>query len=266
LIVPALLVPALAAALALGQERADSQRADSQNVGVSRDDTGRENARKPLKEGAKDSLLDKKLRPRGTPGPLPVFTAEGEAAALKFVGENHRELAALLKQLKANSPEEYKRAIRELFRTTEKLAQTKATDLERYELDLEGWKIDSEIRLLAAKLTMGDNEELRGKLRQQFARKSRLQVQRLQLERRRAEQRIKRIDETIEKLTREESQIADRQMDEMLRAVRKEKPLKRRPAAVSSVEKQKQRGTGGEKGAEKGVEKGVEKVDPAVAP
>jgi hypothetical protein len=258
-------VPLLFVALAMGQERIESspvQGDDPRDVSrddLNRDDTKRDgtkgdDVKKPLN---KDGLVDKKGRPRNPPGALPVFTPEGEAAALKFVGENHRELAALLKQLKANSPEEYKRAIRELFRTTEKLAQTKSTDVDRYDLDLEGWKIDSEIRLLAAKLTMGDDEELRGKLRKQFAKKNKLQVQRLELEKRRAEQRLKKIDENIEKLKRDQDQIADRQMTEILRTVRKERPAKRaRSAAVRSSEKTDRRD-----GAER-----VEKVDPAVTP
>ncbi len=258
-------VPLLFVALAMGQERIESspvQGDDPRDVSrddLNRDDTKRDgtkgdDVKKPLN---KDGLVDKKGRPRNPPGALPVFTPEGEAAALKFVGENHRELAALLKQLKMNSPEEYKRAIRELFRTTEKLAQTKSTDVDRYDLDLEGWKIDSEIRLLAAKLTMGDDEELRGKLRKQFAEKNKLQVQRLELEKRRAEQRLKKIDENIEKLKRDQDQIADRQMTEILRTVRKERPAKRaRSAAVGSGEKTDRRD-----GAER-----VEKVDPAVTP
>src|SRR5262245_8457794 len=114
LVVPLLAIPLLVAAT--GQERIDSSN------GPKADDIRRDDVKKPLKDG----LPDKKGRSRSAPAAAPPFTPESEAAALKFVGENHRELGALLKQLKASSPEEYKRAIRDLFRTTEKLAQTKS--------------------------------------------------------------------------------------------------------------------------------------------
>ena len=51
------------------------------------------------------------------------FTEEREAAAMTFVRMNHPELASLLDQLKLNDVAEYQRAIRELFHSSEKLAQ-----------------------------------------------------------------------------------------------------------------------------------------------
>ncbi len=259
------LVLPLLLGLAVGQDRGESALKNSTQRNEKRGDDKRGEIKKPLKDGGPEKKGARSLK---VLGPLPAFTAEAEAAALKFVGENHEELASLLKQLKANSQlnansaEEYRRAIRELFRTTEKLTQTKAADAERYELELEGWKIDSEIRLLAAKLTMGDAGELRGKLRQQLMRKNQLQVRRLELDKRRTEQRLKKIDENIERLKREQEQIAERQMSEILRTLRQDKPAKRRGAAVGVSDKDKR----GEdrRGEDKRGE--VEKVEPATAP
>jgi hypothetical protein len=189
-------------------------------------------AKKPGKEGQPDK---KAGRPRSLPSALPPFTPESEAAALRFVGDNHPELSALLLHLKSSSPKEYQHAIRELSRTTEKLAQTKVADPERYDLELEDWKVDSEIRLLAAKLTMGDDKELRGKLRNQLIRKNKLQLQRLELEKHRAEQRVKKLDANIERLKKEQEQIADRQMAELLHTVRKDRPAKRKQFGVEKA-------------------------------
>jgi hypothetical protein len=189
-----------------------------------------------------DGLLGKKAdkksaRPRTTSLPSPVLSAENEAAALQFVSENHQELSGLLERLKTSSPEEYKRALRELFRTSEKLAQTKSLDGERYDIELESWKADSEIRLLAAKLTMGESQELKGKLRNQLVRKNKLQLQRLELEKRRVEQRLKKLEESIAKANKEQDQLADRQMEELLRNVRQPAKKARPAAAVSTSDK-----------------------------
>jgi hypothetical protein len=50
-------------------------------------------------------------------------TPERQAAVMTFVQRNHPELADLLAHLKARQPAEYEGAVRELFRTTERLAQ-----------------------------------------------------------------------------------------------------------------------------------------------
>src|SRR5687767_13810045 len=54
---------------------------------------------------------------------LPGITPEREAAVMTFVKHHHAELAELLIHLKENAPKEYERAVRDLFRTSERLAQ-----------------------------------------------------------------------------------------------------------------------------------------------
>src|SRR5437764_6334298 len=51
-----------------------------------------------------------------------LVTPESEAAVLNFVQRNHAELADLLAALKNNDPEQYQRAIRDIYRTTGRLA------------------------------------------------------------------------------------------------------------------------------------------------
>jgi hypothetical protein len=223
-------------AAASGQDR---QKARALKDGAATTDAGQGGKTEQVSgEGSKKP--DKKVaRGRNTPAAQPVLTPEQEqeqeAAALRFVREHHQELAGLLENLKTSNHKEhqteYRQAIRELFRTSEKIAQTKLVDEERYNIELESWKTESEIRLLAAKLTMGDRQDLRGKLRQQFVRKNQLQLQRLELEKRRIEARIDKLKGNLD-------QVSQRQLDDLLRSVRKEKPpRKSRPAAVGSPDK-----------------------------
>ena len=71
---------------------------------------------------------------------MPGVTRGREAAVMAFVREHHAELADLLLYLKSNQPKEYQLAVRDLFRTSERLAQMQERDFKRYELELALWK------------------------------------------------------------------------------------------------------------------------------
>lgn len=105
------------------------------------------------------------------PGQL-GFTAEREAAALTFVRQHHPELADLLTRLKDRRPQEYQKAIRDLFRVSERLALSNEQQPARYELELQEWKLASRIQLLAARMSMNGSpaleQELRGLLADQL--------------------------------------------------------------------------------------------------
>ncbi len=93
------------------------------------------------------------------------FTAEREAAALTFVRQHHPELADLLTRLKDRRPQEYQKAIRDLFRVSERLALSNEQQPARYELELQEWKLASRIQLLAARMSMNGSPELEQELR-----------------------------------------------------------------------------------------------------
>src|SRR5689334_3765831 len=65
-----------------------------------------------------------------------AVTPEREAAVMTFVQRNHVELADLLGYLKTSQPEEYERAIKDIFRTTERLAAIQERDPLQYELEI----------------------------------------------------------------------------------------------------------------------------------
>src|SRR5437667_2174995 len=98
--------------------------------------------------------------------PSILVTPEREAAVLTFVQRNHAELADLLAALKTNEPEQYERAIRDIFRTTERLAQIQERDPLQYELEIAAWTSQSRVELLAAKLKMGPSDDLIKQLRE----------------------------------------------------------------------------------------------------
>src|SRR5947199_10613888 len=72
---------------------------------------------------------------RGSKAKPPILvTPEREAAVMTFVQRNHAELADLLTALKTSQPQDYERAIKEVFRTIDSLTAIQARERRQYEL------------------------------------------------------------------------------------------------------------------------------------
>lgn len=141
---------------------------------------------------------------------LPGVTPEREAAVTKFVERHHPELAALLASLKASHPDEYSRAIHDLFRTSERLAQWHERDVNRYELELQLWRVQSQIDLLTAQLRMNKTDALQNHLRRAVEDQLTLRQALIKLERERVAERLKKLDEQLQSLETSRSELVER--------------------------------------------------------
>lgn len=160
------------------------------------------------------------------------LTGEQELSALSFAREHHAELADLLTGLKASGQPGYVDAIRELSRQHDRLARMEARSPERYAGELELWKIDSRIRLLAAQLSMGDSASLRESLQGQLRRKHELRVEMARQERARLLTRVERLDDTIASTTANIDQAVHDEVERLLKSTRSRSP-KKSPASSS---------------------------------
>jgi hypothetical protein len=147
-----------------------------------------------------------------------AVTPEREAAVMTFVRRNHEELAQLLTHLKEDQPKEYERAIRELFRASERLAQIQERDPGQYELELQLWNTQSRIQLLTARLKMGASDDLKTDLEKLLGQQLDLRVELLRLDRRKAEERLARIDADLARLEKQRNQVIKRQLQTLVRA------------------------------------------------
>lgn len=127
----------------------------------------------------------------------PAFTKEREAAALTFVREHHPELGDLLAQLKQHNTREYQRAVRDLFRDSERLAQEQERNPKRYALDLAAWKLNSRIQVLVAQLSMSPNPDVEQQLRQALLEQAQLRREQLVAERERLSAKLAEIDRDL---------------------------------------------------------------------
>ena len=148
-----------------------------------------------------------------------AVTPEREAAAMTFAKRHHPELHALLVQLKQMDTDGYETAIRELFQTSERLAKVKSTRPDRYETDLAIWKIDSRVRLMAVQ-SRGSEKEARAEIKKLLLEKYKLRVQQMKQDRDRLEERIKKMNETIDHAKKNSDKLADREIDRLFRTVR----------------------------------------------
>jgi hypothetical protein len=158
--------------------------------------------------------------------PAILVTPEREAAVLTFVQRNHAELADLLAALKTNDPEQYERAIRDIFRTTERLAQIQERDLLQYELEIAAWTAQSRVELLAAKLKMESNDELIRQLREALKVQNSARVALLKHERQKASDRLSKLDSDIARFEGDRDEVVDRQLKVLVRTSGEGRPAK----------------------------------------
>jgi hypothetical protein len=136
-----------------------------------------------------------------TANPMAITPAR-EAAALKFAELYHPELANLLEGLKSRNKRAYRQAIRHLYLDSERLAKIREINPKRYEVSLQIWKLDSRIRLLAARVLLVKNPDpkLEEQLRKALGERVDLRLQQMQMDRERTLNRLKKLDADIAKL------------------------------------------------------------------
>jgi len=163
---------------------------------------------------------------------------EQESAALALVAAHHPELLDLLQQLKTDNSKQYQRAIAELSRASQRLSDRQAKDPARYELELRAWKLDSQARLLAAKLTMDAKPELEEQLKAVLVEREDVAIAMLDMERNRLTDRLKQVERQLDNRREQHDARAQRAFDQLKR--RAGKPRAKSQAAKDAQAAAKQ--------------------------
>jgi hypothetical protein len=157
-------------------------------------------------------------KPAKAPERAPL-TPEREAAAITFVRQHHAELVNLLNQLKESKPAEYQTAIRELFQTSERLAQLREQDPQRYELELAAWEVKSRLQLLAARSTMSADKSFEDQLHTALVEQADLRLKLMRLERDRTADRLAKLNKNIEQYEANQASEVRLQFDRLLKRI-----------------------------------------------
>ncbi|MCA8990383.1 MAG: hypothetical protein KDA88_00295 [Planctomycetaceae bacterium] len=148
-----------------------------------------------------------------------AVTPEREAAAMTFAKRHHPELASLVETLKKRDAAGYESAVRELFRTSERLAKLQPRFPDRYSSELEIWKLDSRIRLMAAQSVSGMPEAQRAEMKKLLLLRQEIRLAQVVAERKKLAQRLEKLDESISQLQQQSDELAEKEMDRLLRSV-----------------------------------------------
>jgi hypothetical protein len=132
------------------------------------------------------------------------------------VRTHHAELAELLEQLKATNVPEYQRAIRDLFQSSEHLAQIEERNPQKYELELQNWKLNSRIQVLVARLSMQPSKTLEDDLRQVLAEKVEAREQLLLYEYQKAQAKLAEAGTQLEEFRQDRPKLVDEWREDIL--------------------------------------------------
>jgi hypothetical protein len=166
---------------------------------------------------------------------LPNFSAEREAAALTFVRQNHPELASLLTAMSKKNPAQYQNAVRDLYKTSERITNLRSKDSRRADLELDVWKHQSRINLLAARLRTADSPKLRDDLRKAVADKVDASTRRLEYDVVEARARVEKQEKALQSLKDKREKSIENLYQASLRSAKPTKKEKVK-AAVDSKE------------------------------
>lgn len=139
----------------------------------------------------------------------------------QFVDEHHPSLRRLLKLLERKHPDQFRKAIRTLSKQYDRLAKTREKDPERYEIALELWKIRSRIEYVSAQLTVENTEEIEQSLRKLLSREWDHVVQMRELEIRRSEARLAKLNKELTEQKQSQQEILDGRFEQAIAKAQK---------------------------------------------
>jgi hypothetical protein len=172
-----------------------------------------------------------------------AISKDQEAEALKFAREHHPELSELLEQLNKSNRPEYERAIRDLSQASARLERVQKQTPARYPAALESWKLDSRIRLLAARSSMTDDPALEAELKDAVKTRVEVRLQDLSAERDRLLERAKKLDEQIQAIKANPEKAAEDDLRRVNASIKKDsqKRPKKKASLPAKKTKPKQR-------------------------
>ena len=199
---------------AWGQESKNTQKADRAAVRITTSEaTPRQVAQRSAAEPMRLSPEQRRAR---------------ETAALEFAREHHPELERLLRKLRKMDPKQYSKTIRDLARVSERLSILAERNPAQHDAQLALWKATSTATLLAARLQLDpDDTKLRKQLREALETKRNLQKEAFEAELERAQQRVIRLQENLNRLDQEGDQIIDRQLRQLTSPANRDREKRR---------------------------------------
>lgn len=164
------------------------------------------------------------------------ISVDQEETILAFVLKNDAPLHGLLGSLRASRPVEYHRALVDLQRVTERLAQIKKNRPYAYDLEVKKWQAHSKVQMLAARLATNPNPEVKTKLREAIEERAEIELQLLRADREAAAKRLSLLDEQIAQSESSRQNRVQQQFDRTVAASRRARNTKSTDASKKRPE------------------------------
>ncbi len=142
------------------------------------------------------------------------LTRRREAAALRMAKQHHPELFVLIQRSKKRFPRAYNSAIRELVADHARISHAEVIGQQDYDAALAEWKLRSQVRLVAARMTVDNQPELQKQLETLLTQGEHAKRRKIQLQ-------IQRQQDQITRLRRRLDQDPARNVQRQLRAINK---------------------------------------------
>lgn len=154
-----------------------------------------------------------------------------EAAAMSFAERHHPELAVLLLQLKEMDSRKFEQAVAEIAKTNEKMNRLRERLPERYETEIELWKIDSRIRLLIARSGGKIDQKTRLQIKEMLNSRLVWRQEQLKRDREKLQERLDRVNSQLTQLDENSDSLIERDLDRLTRTAQARSVIKRKPGS-----------------------------------
>lgn len=162
--------------------------------------------------------------------------AESEKELLEFVGEHQPQLLRLMTYLKQKQPTLYERAAKEMLRSQQRLRNLAERDAELYAVELASWKTRSQLQLLAAEISVSKDvkkADLESKLSELVELEFQQGVERLKLQRQRAEAQLALITSQLDQRASQHDELVEKSLKMWQARIAKQLPRSKKTTTKS---------------------------------
>lgn len=159
-------------------------------------------------------------------------SADEEQRVLSFVGTHQPKLLELMKFLKQKQPGQYEQALREMSRAQVRLESLAKRDQDLYAIELELWQIRSQLRLLAAEISVAPEakqEKLNAKLALLVEKEVAQDLARLKLQRERTAEQLQQLDQQIAQRESETAVQVEKLLKQWKNRIAQQTPKTKKP-------------------------------------
>ncbi len=158
-------------------------------------------------------------------GKTDVVAADQEATALAFAGEHHPRAQDPGRIAEDSQSRRIQEGDSRSSPNSDRLSKLNSDKSKgRYEHELALWKLDSRIRLTAARSAMKDTDELRAELKSLIEQRHALNLQWLKTDKERTAARLAKLEADVKSAEEKLPQAVEAEVDRLLKSVKTNKP------------------------------------------